>query len=150
MAKSAKIFKALSDETRLRLVNLLLHADEDVCVCEMVDALELPQYQISKHLTILKNAELLQARRRGTWVYYQLNREESPLLRDLFKMLRRHLKQQIFTDDVATLTQRLALRQDGKCVVGFISGVEATQMLRRNNKTRNHVSKKTRHFHLHA
>ena len=60
MTQPFEIFKALGDETRLRLVNLFLQTDEDLCVCEMVDALELPQYQISKHLTILKNAGLLQ------------------------------------------------------------------------------------------
>jgi DNA-binding transcriptional ArsR family regulator len=150
MTDSVEIFNALGDKTRLRLVNLLLHADQDVCVCEMVDALKLPQYQISKHLTILKSAKLLQASRRGTWVYYRLNCEDSPFLRDLFKVLSRHLNQQIFSNDAATLNQRLSLRQDGKCVVGFIAGVEAARMLRRNNKARSHVSKKTRHFHLHA
>jgi len=120
MTNPTDIFKALGDDTRLRLVNLLLQTDDDVCVCEMVDALELPQYQISKHLTILKSAGLLLATRKGTWVYYRLDREESPLLRDLFKTLSRHLNQKTFADDAAKLARRLALREDGKCVVGFI------------------------------
>lgn len=121
MAKSAKIFKALGDETRLRLVNLLLQTDEEICVCEMVDALELPQYQISKQLTILKNAGMLQASRKGTWVYYRLDDEVPPFLRDLLKMLSRNLKQQTFIDDAAKLSKRLALRQNGQCVVGFVA-----------------------------
>ena len=130
MTDQVEIFKALGDETRLRLVNLFLQTDFDLCVCEMVDALELPQYQISKHLTILKNAGLLQATREGTWVYYRLDHEESPLLRDLFKVLSRHLSQQQFTDDAGKLAQRLGLREEGKCVVGFISTAEMTKLLR--------------------
>jgi ArsR family transcriptional regulator len=119
MTETVEIFKALGDETRLRLINILLQTDDNLCVCEMVDALELPQYQISKHLTILKNAGLLKASREGTWVYYRLDREESPLLRDLFKVLGRHLSQ-VFVDDAGKLLQRLALREEGRCVVGFI------------------------------
>lgn len=121
MTQPYQIFKALGDETRLRLVNLFLQTTEDLCVCEMVDALKLPQYQISKHLMLLKNAGLLQATREGTWVYYRLDREESPLLRDLFKVLHRHLKQQTFNADAAQLARRLALREAGRCVVGFVS-----------------------------
>jgi ArsR family transcriptional regulator len=136
MTNPTDIFKALGDETRLRLVNLLLQADEDVCVCEMVDALELPQYQISKHLTILKSAGLLLAERKGTWVYYRLDREESPLLRDLFKTLSRHLNQRTFADDALKLKQRLALREDGKCVVGFVSAEALRRFLRQKKMER--------------
>jgi ArsR family transcriptional regulator, arsenate/arsenite/antimonite-responsive transcriptional repressor len=129
MANSVEIFKALGDETRLRLVNLFLQTDEDLCVCEMVDALALPQYQISKHLTILKNAGLLQASRRGTWVYYRLDRD-APFLRDLFKMLGRHLNKPTFVEDAAKVKQRLALREDGRCVVGFVAAAQITKTLR--------------------
>ncbi len=150
MIDAVEIFKALGDATRLRLINLLLQTEEDLCVCEMVDALELPQYQISKHLLILKNAGLLQARRKGTWVYYRLDREESPLLRDLFKALSRHLKQQKFSNDAAKLTQRLALREEGKCVVGFVSVAEITKSFRPGRMKRNGKSKKVRDLRLHA
>lgn len=129
MTETVEIFKALGDETRLRLVNLFLQTDDDLCVCEMVDALELPQYQISKHLTILKNAGLLQGTREGTWVYYRLDREESPLLRDLFKVLGRHLSQ-VLADDTGKLRQRLALREEGRCVVGFIPATQLKKLLR--------------------
>jgi ArsR family transcriptional regulator len=139
MADPVEIFKALGDETRLRLINLLLQADEDLCVCEMVDALELPQYQISKHLTILKNAGWLQASRRGTWVYYRLDREV-PFLRDLCKMLSRHLDKPAFVEDAAKVKQRLALREEGRCVVGFVSAAQLTKVLRQKRMGRNHES----------
>jgi ArsR family transcriptional regulator len=150
MANPVEIFKALGDETRLRLVNLFLQTDEDLCVCEMADALELPQYQISKHLTILKNAGLLQASRKGTWVYYHLDNEESPFLRDLFKMLSRHLNESTFVDDAAKVKQRLALREDGRCVVGFVAAAQITKTLQQKRMGRNHETKTARHFHLHA
>jgi ArsR family transcriptional regulator len=149
MTTPVEIFKALGDETRLRLVNLLLQTDEDLCVCEMVDALELPQYQISKHLTTLKNAGLLQASRRGTWVYYRLDRDE-PFLRDLFKMLSRHLNKPAFVDDAAKVKQRLSLREEGRCVVGFVAAAQVSKTFRQKRKGRNHEPKTARHFRLHA
>lgn len=121
MIKVTDLFKALGDETRLRLAHLFLQTDKDICVCEMVDTLKLPQYQISKHLTILKNAGLLHASRKGTWVYYSLNRDEAAFWRDLSKALRRHLEQPIFQQDAAELKKRLALRENGRCVVGFVA-----------------------------
>lgn len=121
MTTIAELCKALGEETRLRLAHLFLQTDQDICVCEMVDTLKLPQYQISKHLTILKNAGLLRASRKGTWVYYSLNRETSAFWRDLSRVLRRHLDHPPFTHDAAELKRRLALRENGKCVVGFVA-----------------------------
>ncbi|MCL4705626.1 metalloregulator ArsR/SmtB family transcription factor [bacterium] len=121
MIRIPDLLKALGDETRLRLAHLFLQTNEDICVCEMVDTLKLPQYQISKHLTILKNAGLLHASRKGTWVYYSLNRDEAAFWRDLSKALRRHLEQPIFRQDAAELKKRLALRENGRCVVGFVA-----------------------------
>ncbi len=148
MIETVEIFKALGDETRLRLVNLFLQTKDDLCVCEMVDALGLPQYQISKHLTILKNAGLLRGSREGTWVYYRLDGESSSFLRDFLKVLSRHLKQQTFVDDASKLLQRLALRQNGQCVVGFVSATEIIKRIRQKKVARTYESKKTRHFHL--
>ena len=64
-------FKALSDPTRVAIVNQLSAADE-VCVCNLVDAFELSQPTISHHLKILREAGLVEATRRGTWAYYRL------------------------------------------------------------------------------
>lgn len=63
--------KALSDEIRLRIINLLSSHDE-LCVCKIVDALSLPQSTVSRHLTILKNAGIIQDRKHGQWIYYKL------------------------------------------------------------------------------
>lgn len=65
------MFKGLSDPIRLRIVHLLIQKDE-LCVCHLTDALALPQSTISRHLNTLKNAGLVEAERRGKWVYYRI------------------------------------------------------------------------------
>jgi ArsR family transcriptional regulator len=67
----ARRFKALADPTRVAIVNRLAGAGE-VCVCELVADFELSQPTISHHLRILREAGLVEARRRGTWAYYRL------------------------------------------------------------------------------
>jgi ArsR family transcriptional regulator len=64
MDDHAEVFQSLADPTRLRLLNVLMQTGE-ICVCELVHALRLPQYGISRHLQKLVGAGLLQARRQG-------------------------------------------------------------------------------------
>lgn len=71
MELAAQFFKAMGDQTRLRLLHLLLRKGE-LCVCELVDALEESQPKVSRHLGILRSAELVQDFRRGTWIFYKL------------------------------------------------------------------------------
>jgi ArsR family transcriptional regulator, arsenate/arsenite/antimonite-responsive transcriptional repressor len=66
-------FRALSDETRLRIVDLLRGGER--CVCELTDALDLGQSLLSFHLKTLKDAGLVTDRREGRWAYYALSRE---------------------------------------------------------------------------
>ena len=113
-------FKALADETRLRILNLLIKSERNLCVCELTDALKLPQYHISKHLNILRNAGFFIPEREGTWVYYNLDTSDSSNRR-LFDFLRDFLTGTQFINDYELLKQRLLLREDGKCVVGFVS-----------------------------
>jgi ArsR family transcriptional regulator, arsenate/arsenite/antimonite-responsive transcriptional repressor len=67
----AKIFAALADEHRLRIVSTLARAGE-VCVCDLNAGLPLLQPTVSHHLKLLKAAGLVESERRGTWVYYRL------------------------------------------------------------------------------
>jgi ArsR family transcriptional regulator len=64
-------FRALSDPTRVAIVNRLAVADE-VCVCDLNSAFDLSQPTISHHLKVLRDAGLVESRRRGTWAYYRL------------------------------------------------------------------------------
>ncbi|HEX6356461.1 metalloregulator ArsR/SmtB family transcription factor [Actinophytocola sp.] len=66
----ARMFKALGDPVRLRLLSLITSADGEVCVCDLTVAFDLSQPTISHHLKVLREAGLVDSQRRGTWVYY--------------------------------------------------------------------------------
>ncbi|MDN3261686.1 metalloregulator ArsR/SmtB family transcription factor [Streptomyces sp. CSDS2] len=69
----AKVFKALGDPVRLRLLSIIASkAGGEVCVCELTPAFDLSQPTISHHLKLLRQAGLIDCERRGTWVYYRL------------------------------------------------------------------------------
>jgi len=89
MANSLKIYKALADETRLRLVRLLVRGPLNVN--EIIGILGMGQSRISRHLKILAEAELVTSRREGTWIYYQGHGESSEtLVVDTLDVLERH------------------------------------------------------------
>lgn len=69
----SQIFKALSDPIRLKMVYLLTEK-ESLCVCEIVDKLQLSQSTTSRHLAYLKNSGLVSAERRGVWMHYTLEK----------------------------------------------------------------------------
>jgi ArsR family transcriptional regulator, arsenate/arsenite/antimonite-responsive transcriptional repressor len=72
-ARSAQLFHALSDETRLSLLERLRVGER--CVCDLTDALDAAQSRLSFHLKVLKDAGLVTDRREGRWMYYRLNPE---------------------------------------------------------------------------
>lgn len=67
------IFKALSEETRLRILALIWNSE--LCVCEIEDCLDLTQSNASRHLTVLKNAGILSSSKHAQWAYYKLNED---------------------------------------------------------------------------
>lgn len=89
METTTALFKALAHDTRLRILNLLL--DGEVCVCRIMEILDLPQSTASRHLGILKNAGLLDDRREGIWVHYSLARNQRPLALQILSALQDHL-----------------------------------------------------------
>ncbi|MGO9377566.1 MAG: ArsR/SmtB family transcription factor [Dissulfurispiraceae bacterium] len=66
-----QVFKALTDETRLRILKLLEHGE--LCVCEIVAALDIVQPKVSFHLATLKDAGLVNDTKHGKWIHYRLN-----------------------------------------------------------------------------
>ena len=70
-----KTFKAFSDETKVRILKILEERDE-LCVCEIMQALDISQSRASRNLGILKDAGLVKDRREGTWIFYSLSLEE--------------------------------------------------------------------------
>jgi ArsR family transcriptional regulator, arsenate/arsenite/antimonite-responsive transcriptional repressor len=85
MKKTAKVFKTLSDETRLRILALL--GQGELCVCDLMAILELPQSTVSRHLATLRHAGLVEDRRQGVWMYYRLAAGEDLLTREFLAAL---------------------------------------------------------------
>jgi len=73
MRELVKAFKALSDETRLRILNLLL--ERECCVCEVMQALDISEPRASRNLSALYDAGFLKLRRQGLWALYSIDRE---------------------------------------------------------------------------
>jgi ArsR family transcriptional regulator len=71
-----QMFKALGDETRLRILGLL--SQGELCVCDIMEVLKLPQSTVSRHLAYLKNSNWVSGTRRGKWMYYQFDGAIAP------------------------------------------------------------------------
>ena len=71
MKQHVQIYKALADETRLRILALLL-SEGELCICDIFTALKLPQSTISRHLAYLRKAKWVRDRRCGLWIYYSI------------------------------------------------------------------------------
>jgi ArsR family transcriptional regulator len=81
VANMEKLFQALGDRTRLRLLSLM--GAQEVCVCYFVEILDVPQPTISRHLAYLRRTGLVAARREGKWMHYRIVVPENPLARQL-------------------------------------------------------------------
>jgi len=95
------IFKALSDETRLRIIKLLEKGE--LCVCDITAALDLVQPKVSFHLSTLKEAGLIKDRKQGRWIHYRL--DESEMMR---RMLLVTINERLSGSAVAVDKKRLA------------------------------------------
>jgi ArsR family transcriptional regulator, arsenate/arsenite/antimonite-responsive transcriptional repressor len=85
--KAVTLFHALSDETRLELLERL--RDGEQCVCELTDAMKAAQSRLSFHLKVLKDAGLVEDRREGRWMYYSLSAQAIEELVDLVGSLKK-------------------------------------------------------------
>ncbi len=116
------VFKALSDETRLRIIKLLGHGE--LCVCDLVAALDMIQPKVSFHLRVLKKAKLLQDRKEGKWMHYRIDDADMFKRLILLSVLERMSEETSKRDKKrleAALQKRCADRQSGKpvcCVPG--------------------------------
>ena len=88
MKTTVQLFRALADETRLRILGLLLNSGE-LCVCDITATLQLPQSTVSRHLSYLKNAGWVVDRREGVWIIYDvtadtgMKKQVAEILREL-------------------------------------------------------------------
>lgn len=88
--QTAQLFHALSDETRLEVLERL--KDGEQCVCELMETMKTAQSRLSFHLKVLKDAGLIQDRRDGRWMYYSLNADVFDTLDEALTDLRRDVK----------------------------------------------------------
>lgn len=102
VAPVARLFKALGDVTRLRIVALLSHGE--LCVCHLQKALNLSQPNVSRHLAILRAARLVEHRREGSWVFYRLLAQGNPdRARQLTSLVESFAKRDVLRRDVEKL-----------------------------------------------
>ncbi|MBW2221738.1 MAG: winged helix-turn-helix transcriptional regulator [Deltaproteobacteria bacterium] len=120
MEEFVNFFKGLSDRTRLRTIWLLNKANTRLCVCEIMDSLNENQYNVSRHLKVLKSAGFLKEEKEGRWVYYSLinpkNRFQELILEAVSA-----LPEESFEEISERLKERLSFRKNGKCVAGMKS-----------------------------
>jgi ArsR family transcriptional regulator, arsenate/arsenite/antimonite-responsive transcriptional repressor len=83
------LFKALADETRLRILGLLLTGE--VCVCDIHESLKIPQPKTSRHLAYLRRSGLVETRRSGLWVHYRLGQLADPVMSAIVDAVRHAL-----------------------------------------------------------
>lgn len=118
MNETVEIFKALSDETRLKIMWVLIYSKTCLCVCEIMDTLAQSQYNVSRHLKILKTAGLVEEEKMGRWVFYSLKEPPNRFRKTIVKALA-DLEDSLFEKEQIRLKKRLALRKNGQCVIGM-------------------------------
>jgi ArsR family transcriptional regulator len=110
------VFKALSDLTRLKIMWLLLSIDSKICVSEIIDVLKENQYNVSKHLKILKNAGLIYEKKEGKWTFYHYRTSNAAFDREVRQTVMT-IPEELMADEILRCQKRLAMRLDGKCTV---------------------------------
>lgn len=95
------LFKALSDETRLRIINLIYK--QDLCVCELVEILDLSQPKISKHIAKLRQIGLVNTERKEQYIYYSFNHSNKIFVRIIQETLKSINVIEILNEDVSKL-----------------------------------------------
>lgn len=126
----ARFLRLLADETRLRVLSLLVKAD-DLCVCELVAVLRLPQYQISRHLGPLRRSGLLTTQRRGPFIFYGLAEEarRHPVLGAILRRVPQLTGRVVAAGDLGRMRRLMKLEKDQRTAA--CDALEAARTLRR-------------------
>src|SRR5579863_2132289 len=106
-----RLFRALADATRLRLLNLI--GGRDICVCYLVEILGIDQPKVSRHLSYLRRAGIVSARREGKWMHYRLLIPEDEAAERILRATLKHLSSRPeMRDDISRLTQACRVPQE--------------------------------------
>ncbi len=109
MQELIDIFKALSDETRLRILKLLEHGE--LCVCDIVAALDIIQPKVSFHLGVLQNAGLIKSRKQGRWMRYKID-DSDIFKRFLILSVLEKLSEEVIKEDKKRLNKFFENKDD--------------------------------------
>ncbi len=93
-----QVFKSLSDESRIRILHLLIH-NRELCISDLEQILGFTQTKTSRHLTYLRNAGIVQARKIDQWVFYAIKEEGHDILSQIFNYLK---KDTLLNEDLET------------------------------------------------
>lgn len=117
MQRLAQTFKCLSDPIRLRIL-VLLQTEGELCVCDLMAVLKLPQSTVSRHLAYLKRRGWLDDRRDGVWMHYTISRDIGRLSTDLLDLLKFHSRE---NDEISRDHENLAQFRAQKCALSACS-----------------------------
>ena len=110
--------QAIADSTRIRILVALLRSE--LCVCELVDALEISQSTLSSHLQVLRQTGMVRTRKEGRWIYYYLEKRKAALMNALFSLFKKDIgRDPGLVRDAQRIDRRLVMREDGRCILGF-------------------------------
>ena len=110
MSNAVTFCRALSDDTRWRIVRLVM--ERALCVCELADILDMPQSSVSSHVQIIRKAGLLESETCGKWTYFRIMGTHLPLLH---AMLRRFPDSDVHIADMKNAAERMAHRESSCC-----------------------------------
>lgn len=110
MSNPVAFFRALADETRWRIVRLVM--DRALCVCELADIMGMPQSSVSSHVQVIRRAGLLDEETCGKWTYFRIGRRHLPLIRTV---LRGFPDDAAFAADAGKAEVRLSRRENSCC-----------------------------------
>ncbi len=107
--------QAIVDPTRVRIIAALRRGE--LCVCELVDALEISQSTLSTHLQVLRQTAMVTTRKEGRWIYYSLTDQKADLFNALFSHIPPETDPRLRRDS-ERVAHRVAIREKGRCVLG--------------------------------
>jgi ArsR family transcriptional regulator len=113
MQELLNIFKALSDETRLKMLKVFQKGE--ICVCDLVSVLDTSQPKISFHLNVLKEAGLIKDRKQGKWVHYSIN-DSDMFRRFLVLSVMEKIPEAAMKDNYTRLSKMINIKNKNRCV----------------------------------
>lgn len=115
MLEILNITRALSDETRVRVLMML--SGGELCLCQIIEILKLAPSTVSKHMSILRQAGLVETRKEGRWIYYRLTDSKNRPANEILKWLKKHLENdRKVLADVKQLRKTLKMSKDRLCL----------------------------------